>query len=753
LSDELKDELRDIATALDRSALAAGEETDATRLGRSLTPDEPIRSSKEDRLNRSGFATQLAQAIVDFDRTDSVVVGIHGRWGTGKTSLMNLIEEKLQTISREAPVIFRFNPWGFSDQEQLTMRFFGDLAAFLRLHMSIPPLAGVSETVEEYGELLSPMARLMFPRATEAVRVGWTWFRKLKPTRKKNLAELRVHINSGLRDSGSKLIIMIDDIDRLNAMEIRQVFQLIKLNANFSNTVYVVAFDKVPVEKALREVAPGPPREYLEKIVQISFNLPPIHEATLTEIIVANVNDILTSFGIENLDQQRFGNMFQSGFRKSFRTIRDVNRYFNLFRFALNLMHKDTDFIDLAAVEALAIFYPSVYHSIEANPEMFCGGWRASEERREKEAIRTMYEKVFLKLTEPRRKAAVSLCEFLFPKMERVYGALNSTYGPEWEQTWQKTRRIAASKYFPYYFQLAVPDTDVSQSELDKALGESTSVAAFVEILRRFKASKRFAAFIDRLRDHLGSLRREQLLILLESIFIFGDEVETEGAALFGLISEYIRFGMWFLFDILDLLPSDRFEMLCQVMLGRPAAFTISDVTSMFVRIVSGEGDSASLRSRYPDLNEETVIKMKSIAIDAIDRAAQENRLQSVPRLGGVLFRWREWGDPKQVSAWVLEKFLSTPRGAISFISSFEQTSSSMGMRDRVPKTWTSIPIQAIAEFADLDILAGLLRNARDEELSEKERKTKELFLSAKAKLDSGQSPEGRFPPDDDRVV
>ena len=335
--------------------------------------------------------------------------------------------------------------------------------------------------------------------------------------------------------------------------------------------------------------------------------------------------------------------------------------------------------------------------------------------------------------------------------MERGYGLSNTSYSAEWERSWQKTKRIAASKYFPYYFQLTVPDTDVSQSELDYALNKSTSVDAFVGILRHFKASKRVAPFIDKLRDHLGSLPGGELLIFLESIFVVGDEVEIQGAPLFGVFSEYLRFAMWFLLDILDLLPSsNRFEMLCQVMRGRPAVFTISDVTAMCERIVSGESDSLSLKLKYQDLTVEIVSEMKVIAVDAIERAAQEGRLQSVPQLGAVLYRWRQWADPKRVSEWASSTFLNSPKGAVSFIAAFARSVSKMSVRDKVPKVLINIPMNAIAEFADLNLVADLVRNTHDEELTDKEREAKTRFLSAKARLDSGQNPDDRFVWDDD---
>lgn len=713
-----------------------------------VTPDEPIRSSSQDKLNRTGFAAELARAIMGFEGTDSVVVGVHGRWGTGKSSLLNLLAEQLDKASGQPPLIFRFNPWGFSDQEQLTARFFGELAAFLKLHVSIPSLVSVSDNVEEYGELLSPLARFLFPRAAEALGTGWKWYRRyLNPTRPKTVAELKARINSGLREANRKLIIMIDDIDRLDAGEIRQSFQLVKLNANFSNTVYVVAFDKGLVVTALKDVAPGRAGEYLEKIVQVSFNLPPISESTLTDIIVRNFNELIEAFSIPKVDDHRFANMFASGFRNLFKTIRDVNRYFNVFRFALGLMWHDTDFVDLAAIQAVALFCPEISQQIQDNSDLFKGGWSTSEQTRQtKENLQPRYDSIFEVVHGSLRESLISLCKFLFPKMEHVYGALHSTYGSDWESNWSKHKRIASSKYFPYYFQLAVPDTDVRQSELDAAIQEASSVGEFAECLRRYRNSKRFAAFVDLLRERLSSLPHEKRLIVLGSIFVVGDEIETDGFLLFGLVSEYLRFGMWLLLDVLDSLGPAKFECLRKAMWDGSTVFTTSDTTAMFDRVVQGNPDSARLKSRYPELTDADVRDMKSCTISKIEQAAQDGKLASVPQLAAVLYRWQQWGNPDRAKGWVTSTLLKSPAGAARMVEAFARTISAMSSSDRAPRVRLAISLKDIGAFADVGQLADLLSRTRDEDLTERQREAKARFLTAKAELDKGGDPDSRDP-------
>jgi predicted KAP-like P-loop ATPase len=744
VTDKIKADLAELVNDLERTDFTSS--APASEMARAeMSPDEPIQNSSEDLLNRTGFATELARAIIRFDRTDSVVVAIHGRWGTGKTSLLNLVEEELGRESVNAPIIFRFNPWGFSDQTQLGTRFFNDLSTFLRLHKTIRPLYGISDAVEEYGTVLSPMAHLIFPRATEALKVGWRWFRKLRPAQGKTAPELKNLINEGLREANSKLIIMIDDIDRLNVEEIRSVFQLVKINANFANTVYLLSFDRRPVERALQKISPGPAKEYLEKIVQVPFSLPPIADATLTQIMGARFDELLLRLNIKTLDRQRFGNMFYAGFRKSFHTIRDVNRYFNVFGFAANLMYQDTDFVDLAAIQALSVFYPSVYKAIEGDPDLFRGGLQQQANRDE---YKQKYDKIFESISTNKRVPAREMVAFLFPKVEWVYGPSNTIYSSDWEKQWRKSKRICSTKYFPYYFQLAVPLTEVSQSEFDGAIETATSVVDFCKTLENFEDSNRFTAFVELLRNQLASLDRQKLLVVLDSIFVFGDRLEYDTPVLFGVISDFMQFGVWLLRDILDTLPErERFQILAAAMARGSALFTISDVAAMFAK--DTESTEPYLSKRFPDLNRNVTNNMKSIAVDKFREGASSGDLAVTRQLGPILYRWREWGNAREATDWVAS-FLTSPERAIALVVGFAGNRTSAGLHDRVAKTTVTVQTKLLSEFVNLDRIAGFLNQIDDKTLTEFQRQAKTRFLSDKATLDAGKDPSNEFPFDDE---
>ncbi len=103
--------------------------TDSSPTPLHLIPDAPITNSGYDRLDRMSFVRSFAEAIGAVKGIDSVVLALAGPWGSGKSSLLNLVALELDSSAAQPPLVMRFNPWWFSGSNRLVAAFLQQLGA------------------------------------------------------------------------------------------------------------------------------------------------------------------------------------------------------------------------------------------------------------------------------------------------------------------------------------------------------------------------------------------------------------------------------------------------------------------------------------------------------------------------------------------------------------------------------------------------------------------------------------------------
>ena len=243
-----------------------------------IKSDAPIKTKKEDLLGRTKFSESLGKALLEWKSEDGIVIGLYGKWGSGKSSAINLAIEYIENetkkkkyTKKDQPIIIRFNPWNFTEQNQLITTFFTELAKAIKFYDAGADAKKVGQQLVTYSKFFSVLS--LVPGLDPYAKTVGNVFKQVGITTKewgelktKNLEQFKDDFDKAIRKLGRKIIIVIDDIDRLNEKEIKQIFQLVKQNANFSNTMYILSLDQ---EKALKQIKEKD--EFLEKIIQVNF--------------------------------------------------------------------------------------------------------------------------------------------------------------------------------------------------------------------------------------------------------------------------------------------------------------------------------------------------------------------------------------------------------------------------------------------------------------------------------------------------
>ncbi|MFP4003161.1 MAG: P-loop NTPase fold protein [Alphaproteobacteria bacterium] len=343
-----------------------------------LTPEVPITSAREDRLGRMSFVKRFARALVNerTGRATGVTVGITGSWGTGKTSVLNLLSEYLLDVFPDALVV-RFNPWSISSRYDVIGAFLSDLYAELK-SSGIPAerKERLLESLALYWAQLAPMEPDCPPDETlPKAEHGESTFR-----RNRSLHEARASLAERLAELDVPVIVCIDELDRLQDSEIRAIAQLVRSVADFPTVSYVLAFDAFRVAEALGQGMTAQERylrgiAYLEKIIQFQFSVPVTFDRQLRDLLVNELEalDIYLVREKKITANARFRELLNILAPGIVETPRDVKKVTGIFHVFESMVRGEVDWVDVLAFAAISMKHPQIAESIRAHAEFVLG--------------------------------------------------------------------------------------------------------------------------------------------------------------------------------------------------------------------------------------------------------------------------------------------------------------------------------------------------------------------------------------------
>lgn len=428
--------------------------------------DEPVRSAADDRLARVGFADRVAD-IIGAAGGGSTVFGLVGPWGSGKTSLLNMVRGRLPQPWQ----VKDFSPWAASDLPSLLAEFFAVIASAVPgtgakrarnavlacARLSVPVLGGVPYV----GGALKGAAS----KAVERLADEGSWAERFR-TASEQIAQLNLRV-----------LVVVDDVDRLHADELATLLKAIRLLGRFPGVHYLLAYDETTVLDVLRTSAVAGNDErraltFLEKIVQVPLPVPPAQRAQLDALVDEGVATLVRDSGIQlsHADTQRFAHVYQTVMSRTLTTVRAVRRYFVQASVYLPLIGPDeVDFVDFLLITYLRLQFPHLHRRLpEWKDDLL--GHSTSPFHLQPSSTPVDWE--------PRIRSCGVADELVAPVKDALESLFPAVAGKDTSVAAMLARRAHrrranTAEYFDRYFALGVPVDDIADAVVRTALVEA----------------------------------------------------------------------------------------------------------------------------------------------------------------------------------------------------------------------------------------------------------------------------------------
>ena len=306
--------------------------------------DWPIECKEDDIFDLDGEANKLAKAIGGLDKKKTWSLAVTAPWGTGKTSFLNLL---LKHISKKDFEVVYFVPRDSKSVETIQEDFFSSIACVLSKYDH-----RCSHAMKDY------MASLQLIDNRGVVEKLVNFYRIW------NKVSLKETIKQAFSSLKKRVLVLIDDFDRLSKDEILEVLKLIDSNAAFTNLVFLTAYDKQQVNKSLGDTFKTEDACFVDKFFNLEFAIPSRPYSYISRYIEDILCDHLNASKEEKrIIQQTITNRILI-FEEYIPTLRDAKRFIN--QFVLDFMEVRGDVLidEFLLIRLVKYRYPELYKEV-----------------------------------------------------------------------------------------------------------------------------------------------------------------------------------------------------------------------------------------------------------------------------------------------------------------------------------------------------------------------------------------------------
>lgn len=509
--------------------------------------DRPIEKSEDDKLGFKFAANHIASAIQHYSSPEGFVFGLEGAWGSGKSSFVNLIAAALKDIE-SAPEIVKFSPWIISSRDALLVELFREIAQAAskidlievdssngssRADERSENRANLKKKLHSYGNHLAKIGKIAglanlfgvpyaelaekgLSAVSEAVK---TWSDEESIETEKEI------LKKELRNLSRKIVVFVDDLDRLEPVEAGEVVRLVRAVADFPNVVYVLCYSRPILAKSLSKAYALDDEGvgYIEKIVQATFSVPKpedfdlraMFREELLALFPSNRNSHNSPESISRLQALAEVIDYEGG--RTLNTPRDVIRAINALRLYAGPVINEIDLADAVWLQLIRIRSTELFEWIESyinNVASIALGAHVTTQSK---------EYTLDKLTKILEKENGNNDE-RFRELKRMLPGIGlkkdsaAAQANKWDlyvdvnasslATFVNNRRLGSPQHFRFYFSLSMPSSALADADFEKfILSSANSPSEAAEFFKQLANTPRrrggvlAEAILERLLD------------------------------------------------------------------------------------------------------------------------------------------------------------------------------------------------------------------------------------------------------------
>jgi hypothetical protein len=679
------------------------------RMTTALDSDRALENETEDQFGFVGMAKRLAPSIVEASKGDGMVIGLEGRWGSGKTSLLNFLRTELVAAQDEGIHTITIAPWLNGDSSSMVTSLLEPMTAILKTKedqiaevdgeqgsVAKKKMAEVGQLLRDYGPKtarriasVANVAEYFIPGGQvvgKALGAAANAAEQLMPSGP-TPSELKQKIVHKIQELNVGFVVILDDLDRLEPEQAVEVVRLVRSVADFPRVAYLMCYDREVLAQALKtglKVADGD--LFLQKIVQLTFNIPlpePFDlrtqfrdeaKAIYAEVMGADADcDVLNDLSLA-VDREGMG----------LSTPREVKLALNSIRFVFPQVKDDVYFPDFCRLHLIKITNYKLYQWLEVylsvRSVLVTGDATVSSDEKAQ-----MGEQLITLLPSKDLDSVRSIWSLLrfIPGVanveeaeKRVFNEMNSAAISEAITL----KRLGSPLHYRFYFALTGPKTVMPDEDFTGLLELArTNVAQLTirlteEVMKRRSSGKTwFEHVLNRLDDECISVLDEDQLVgivkaltgMMDSAMVEDREHRAFSLSLDGIANKVVKSCL----NRLNELNSEKQAETIRQIASEGAS--INWLVGKFFRsqlFLHGKVGSDAVSPDQWEISEEILDEAIVILKTRVSKQATKELIPSLPDISAYLYGWLNITEDNQAIEWVRE-YSDTDEGFLNILN------------------------------------------------------------------------------------